>query len=186
MKIYREKSNIIPKKYPLVPNCGSNGEENGGTVAVFYNDEEITFVFECQYELPLEMPYSRYNDPVWRGEAVEIFISPYADKEHYFEFDTAPNGACYNAQILNLGDSDVFVRSINKSPVRYIASIEETSYVLEIHIPFSLVLKAGDAYNDVPWIFNAYRIHDKKHYAFSPTGEAGFHVPERFDRIYFG
>lgn len=187
VSVYKETDVKKAEKHPLLPNDGKS-EEACGTVSVRYNDEDIIFVFECPYSKPLKLPYSAYNDPVWRGEAVEIFICPNADTVHYFEFDSAPNGACYNAQILNVGEPTVYVRSIDNCPVKYNSVISDNFYTMEVRIPFSLILKGDKSPQDVPWLFNAYRIsYDDgiKMLALSPTECATFHAPSKFSELRF-
>ena len=119
---------------------------------------------------------------------MEVFISPYEDRTHYFEFDAAPNNSCYNAQVLNIGEPTVYVRSINDCPVKYNSNVYANRYVTEIRIPFSLLLKSGEAPRNIPWLFNAYRIsrgEDVKMFALSPTGHTSFHVPSEFSSLEF-
>lgn len=185
---YKETDIKKIEQYTLLPNSGKNICENGGAVYVFHTSKEIVFTFECPYTQPLKLPYTAYNDPVWRGEAVEVFISPNADMTHYFEFDAAPNGSSYNAQVLNVGDPTVFVRSIDNCPVIYDSKINDDFYTLEMRIPFSLILKKGTSPSDVPWLFNAYRISHAdsvRMFALSPTAQNSFHVPSKFSELNF-
>lgn len=188
VSVYKKENKDMLKQYPLVPNSEKSDYDIGGTVSVYYTDTEVVFSFECPYDHPLKLPYSAYNDPVWRGEAVEIFIAPYADCTHYFEFDTAPNNSCYNAQVLNVGDPTVYVRSIDNCPVVYNSNICNEYYTTEIRIPFAFLLKSGESPLNIPWLFNAYRIShgkDVKMFALSPTNQASFHVPSKFSFLKF-
>ncbi|MBE6687731.1 MAG: hypothetical protein E7588_00450 [Ruminococcaceae bacterium] len=181
---------MIPEKYPLMPNNGEKCETINTFLSAFYNEKEIVFTFECCHSVPLFMPYSRYNDPVWRGEATEVFISPGADNVDYFEFDSAPNGASYNAGIHNLGYPQVYVLPLDNCPVRYITNISDGYYTTEVHIPFSFITEHFTCPGDIPWLFNAYRINRDKNgngtlYAFSPTYTASFHTPSHFACLEF-
>ena len=113
---------------------------------------------------------SKNNDELWRVNVVEIFLDC-GDKDYYYEFEVAPNGAWFVAkkyvEHLEMIDNPQFIKILN--------GISKNTYSVKIEIdltkiPVKSLVK-----------FNAFRIESgKKLEAFSPTYCSTFHVRERF------
>lgn len=134
-------------------------------------------------------PYSGVNVPVWHGDTVEFFVSPYGDENWYFELNVAPNGACFYARIFNPNNREAFFHAEDESGVTAEISMEKDIWTTELTVPFSYVLKEGDEkkVKELPWRFNVYRIDSarEEYAAFSPTGgqKANFHIPTEFAKM---
>ena len=134
-------------------------------------------------------PFSGVNVPVWYGDALEFFVSPYGDENWYFELNVAPNGACFNARIFNPNNKEAFSHADEESGVTSEIRIENDIWTTELNVPFSYILKEGDEkrIKQLPWRFNVYRIDIARgeYAAFSPTGgeKANFHVPSKFAQM---
>lgn len=183
-----------PIKYPLVCNNTGNVEIVGGNVSFSYNSEGVVARFECPYECEIMEPYKNYNEPIYRGDAVEFFISPYASEIDYFEFDTSPTGINFNATVKNRSGDGVdadFDLIEKEGIVRYTPDVGEKSFVMETFAPFSLLFnREKKDPQQMPWLVNAYRIDragGKKttFYSISPTLLANFHIPEKFAELKF-
>ena len=133
-----------------------------------------------------DCPYSGENDPIWRGDAVEFFVSPYGDLFRYFELDVAPNGGTFFADIINPDGYSGYSHMIDEHDIQKSIKVENGLWETEMKVPFALLLKEGDEkkVHTLPWLFNVYRIYAAKeeYAAFSPTGgdEENFHVPSAF------
>ena len=177
-----------PIWYPMTSNDADDSKPCITRLSVSYNDSEIIVTFDCKYSHPLSLPYTEPYSPVWNGEAVEFFISPNADKRHYYEFDTAPNGAFYDTEIINTGSIYVFTRIIKDTPVKRTTVMKDDSYTLTLTVPFSVMSEASTDCREMLWLVNAYRINytdTRDRYAFSPTESVGFHVPDKFAQLIF-
>lgn len=134
-------------------------------------------------------PFSGKNMPIWYGDTVEFFVSPYGDENWYFELNVAPNGAYFNARIFNPNNKEAFSHADDESGVTSTVHIEKDIWTTELNVPFSYILKEGDEkrIQQLPWRFNVYRIDiaREEYAAFSPTGgeKACFHVPTKFAKM---
>ena len=157
--------------------------------ALAYTKDSVKIRIKTQVGEKMVVPYAGDNVQVWRGDAVEFFVSPYGDKEKYFELDIAPNGACFHAKVINPDNCTAYTHLLDVAPIKTTVSVENGVWTTEMQVPFSMLLKEGDAdkAHTLPWLFNVYRIdaaHDE-YQAFSPTGgvKANFHVPSQFAKM---
>ena len=179
--------------YPLV--CNNTGDRNitGGSVSFTYNEEGLFARYVCPYEHEIMEPYKNYNEPIYRGDAVELFLSPNASERDYFEFDTSPTGISFNTGLTNKsGDGfDAEFYPIEEGVIRYTPCVSEGVFTMETFVPFSLVLPSGvKSPSEIPWLVNAYRIdraggEKTTFYAISPTLVANFHIPKMFGELKF-
>ena len=168
----------------------SGGETTLKTrLSIAYTDTGLKVRFVSETGGKTVTPFEGENVPVWFGDAVEFFLSPYGDEQWYFEMNVAPNGAFFNARIFNPDDKTAFSHAELFSNVTSTVKIEKGIWTTELNVPFSFVLKKGDEkrIEELPWRFNAYRIDiaREEYAAFSPTGggEANFHVPSKFAKM---
>ena len=179
-----------PIRYPLICNNTGNRERVGGFVDFTYDDSGLTAHFDCEYEGVIMEPYTKYNDPIYRGDAFELFLSPFGLEERYFEFDTTPHGYNFNSRIENPTGTLAECELIEEGIVRYTPRISHDRLEMETFVPFSLVLPSGISPFDIPWLANAYRIdrHGGKgvsFYAASPILIPNFHIPKMFGELKF-
>ena len=182
----KEYDGLIPTKHPLSKLLEESVEDHS-FVSITYNDSEIAFRFYCNSNGELYLPFEGANVPVWRGEAVEVFISPFANESYYFEFDTAPNGAFYNTRIHFNGS--VYVSVYKNAPIKHTYEVKDGYYELETRIPFSLILPEGTNPKEIDWKFNVYRVKftdgEKELFSLSPTFVKNFHAPSRYPKLIF-
>ena len=137
--------------------------------------------FRCEYNGNYDTPYSRYNDPIYRGEVVEFFIGVQGE-DIYFEFDLAPNSTLFNARIFYHEKYGAFTKVIDERVVAYTVEHKENEYVATMKIPFE---QLGG--KDLEFAFNAYRIvsngAEKEFQALNPVGEIDFHRRDKFIKL---
>ena len=187
MKVVATRVGAPKTEYLLKGLC--NGEERTFCTkfSVSYTDEKVLFHFVSSYMGALNCPYSGGNDPVWRGDTVEVFISPFAKEKEYFEFDIAPNRSSYYCHILNPDGKTAYNHAIDDE-ISAESIIKDGVWEAVIEVPFTLMLKekAGE-FRNIPWKINAFR-HDAindEYCALSPTGAVNFHIPKAFLELSF-
>ena len=134
-------------------------------------------------------PFSGAGMPIWLGDVVEFFVSPYGDEKWYFELNVAPNGATFFARIFNPNNRESFSHPDIDCTAKADLHIENDVWTTELFVPYSYILKEGDEnrIKELPWRFNVYRIDiaREEYAAFSPTGgeKANFHIPSKFAKM---
>lgn len=158
--------------------------------AMAYTESSVVVNFKCHYSGKLICNYSEFNSPVFRGEVVEIFISPYSRLDKYFEFDVSPNNVLFNAKITNFNNFDSIPALIEDTAVKTFTKILNDFYMVSIEIPFHLILEKFDSTKEnSKWLFNAYRTDlsddNKELCALFPTLKKSYHVSTKFGNLYF-
>ena len=131
------------------------------------------------------------DQSIWYGDAIEIELA--TDSHSYYQIAVNPAAA--------LADLD---RGADKSSrFRWESQAEVATHIAEDHWTVEIRIPVTDDENDplnqvvgrkpsrsLPWHFNVcrqrIREHGSEHSAFSPTGTAGFHVPNKFAYLYDG
>ena len=122
--------------------------------------------------------------PLYTEEVIEVFLDPVGDHECYFEIEVNPLNAVLDLVLRrNRGgyQKDFAWRCEN---LRTCVRREATAWSAELAIPFRS-LAAGSPKGGDSWRANFTRIDRppdvaRELTAWSPTGRANFHVPERF------
>ena len=152
--------------------------ENRTILTITKGDIYLEVEFRCEYFGKLDMPYTRYNDPIYRGEVVELFIGAKED-ETYFEFDLAPNNTLFNARIFYHEKYGAFTKVIDEKFVLHNVQSKGNEYIASLRIPFE---KIGG--KERQYIFNAYRIvsngEKKEFQTLNPIGKLDFHCRDKF------
>ena len=152
--------------------------KNRTLLTIDEDDTHLLVEFCCEHTGGYDTPYGRYNDPIYRGEAVEFFICVKGE-ELYFEFDLAPNNTLFNARILYYQKYGTFANTIKEKFVLHSVEEKGSEYVAKMKIPFDEI--GG---KEQKFLFNAYRIvsvgEKKEFQAFNPTGEINFHRRDKF------
>ena len=152
--------------------------KNRTILTITKGDIYLEVEFRCEYFGKLDVPYTRYNDPIYRGEVVEFFIGA-KDEETYFEFDLASNNTLFNARIFYHEKYGAFTKVIDEKFVLHSVVIKDDEYIASMKIPFEKIGGIGEKY-----AFNAYRIvsngFEKEYQALNPTGKLDFHCREKF------
>ncbi|MFL6194171.1 MAG: carbohydrate-binding family 9-like protein [Thermoanaerobaculia bacterium] len=155
-----------------------------------WDDEALHVRFDCE-DLDAWGTFSRRDDPIWREEAVEVFLAPGPDDPvDYFEFEVSPLGVLFDATIHNPTSLRADLKgdpSWDCPGVRWSAGPGglRQDWWAEISIPWRGLVPAGD----IPrlWRANFYRIErprggEAEFSAWSPTrtAPADFHKPAYF------
>ena len=160
----------------------TTGIENDGCLfSCNLGKEAIDFCFEVKDE-DLISPFSKDNEDIWQGDAVEVFLSPHGDRTRYFELQVSPFGVRFWGEVIN---RDGKTPQLKKLPPMFQARAERTGegYTVHIELPYGelgAVLPENMA-------FNAFRLDKKADgrqllYALSPTFSDSFHRPQYFVR----
>ncbi|MBE7100528.1 MAG: hypothetical protein E7364_02830 [Clostridiales bacterium] len=187
MKVIATRDDAEKKEYELVELCEGKPTKFRTKFSVSYTDEKVCFHFVNSYMGALNCPYAGENEPVWRGDTVEVFISPFGKENEYFEFDVAPNLSYYYCHILNPDGKTAYNHVIDDEPSAE-TMVKDGVWEAIIEVPFEIMLKekAGD-FKKIPWKMNAYRYDaiNGEYCALSPTGEENFHIPKAFLELSF-
>ncbi len=134
----------------------------------------FVFSFDAKNSL-LFSSGEKYNDPIYDGSVVEVFIY-YGKKNHYYEVEVAPNGALFLANIKNI-HGKFTTNCLKRCFVKTDIGIEKDSYKVNIYFPINKIKTERP-------LFNAFRIetiNNKQYlYALNPTMCGSFHVFESF------
>jgi hypothetical protein len=86
---------------PLILADGSAAAAQATAVRVAWNEAGLWVRFECA-DRDAWGTYGRRNDPIYREEAVEVFLAPgQADPRGYWELEVSPLGTLFAARIHN-------------------------------------------------------------------------------------
>jgi hypothetical protein len=155
-----------------------------------WSDRFLYLLFSCPYdELNLKPdPTTAAETPqLWNWDVAEVFIG--WDVDHigrYKELQVSPQGEWVDLDI-NREDSKAAEGMRWNSGYSVKGRIDEAARIWygEMRIPFSAIdtrpTRAGRAFR-----IGLYRIagvSQKQHYAWSPTGQANFHVPSAFGTL---
>lgn len=158
-------------KYTLKAN---NGEKADRITALEIKKEEGGLrLFYSAYDSCFYSPFTKDNDPIYDGCAVEIFFSPDGNANEYYEYEFSPNGLVWAGKIRH-ENGERMTEMIDPS-IPHTVKKEGKNYFVEAFIPVKYA--AGKSR------FNAFRIEregaDKPYllYAVFPTLCETFHVP---------
>jgi hypothetical protein len=191
------KQYIIGKEYKTAQKLGLvlQGETPtlGTQFYLSYSKDGIQVRVEAEIDKRPRAAFKGEFVPVWNGDAVEVFLSPYGREDWYYEFDLAPNGSFFYGHIYNPDGCTGYNRAFpNKQGVKADLQIIKGLWTVNIFIPFSamgLQDKTLDEIKALPWRFNVYRIEDRKqeYSSFAPTyaQEINFHVSTAFADLIF-
>jgi len=183
----------------LTPSHGRGAPHGFQSTAlrVCHDGERLYIAFDCEDEAIVASHTGR-NAPLYEEDVVEAFLAPSADPRHYFELETSPRGAWFEARIASPdGRRDTmridrdwicagFVHAVRLTRRR---EARDESWSAEWAIPFASLgvsaLRAGDQ-----WRANFFRIdraHGGEYSAWSPTlvDPPDFHLPDRFGVLVF-
>jgi len=132
---------------------------------------------------------TRRDDPLWKEDVFEVFLSPEGAPPVYYEFEVNPLGTLFDARVESLeGRRDTMRVDVGWNCPGFSASVRrrEGRWSAFLTIPLA-PMAAGDA---TAWRANFYRIDRgeiDEYSAWSPTGAdpPDFHVPERFGSLTF-
>jgi hypothetical protein len=133
--------------------------------------------------------HTKRDAPLYEEEVVEVFLDPVGDLENYFEIEVNPLNTVLDLVLRK--NSSGYVQDIawQCAGLRTAVSKNAAGWCAELAIPFrSLVAKAPKI--GARWRVNFFRIDrppgvERELSAWSSTGRANFHTPERFGVLEF-
>ena len=143
-----------------------------------FGGREAEFFFDVRDEDVIS-PFQEDNGDIWQGDAVEVFLSPDGNLEHYFELEVSPFGVRFWGEV-SFSDGEKALKKI-PPPFEVEVSRKEAGYAVHISLP----LVAMQGYDRAAVMLNAFRLDKKQDgrqelYALNPTECATFHKPEYF------
>lgn len=158
------------------------GAGNGECSFCFrFGEREAEFFFGVRDEDVIS-PFQEDNEDIWQGDAVEVFLSPDGNREHYFELEVSPLGVRFWGEVTFSGGE----KRLKKLPPPFRADAARTQegYVVQIKLP----LAAMRGYDRAAVMLNAFRLDKKadgrqKLYALNPTLCESFHKPQKFIKV---
>ena len=127
-------------------------------------------------------PFQEDNEDIWQGDAVEVFLSPDGNPEHYFELEVSPLGVRFWGEVTFAEGK----KRLKKLPPPFEAEVvrTEAGYAVQIKLP----LAAMQGYDRTAVMLNAFRLDKKadgrqKLYALNPTLCESFHKPQKFIKV---
>ena len=128
--------------------------------------------------------------PLYEEEVVEVFLDPVGDLECYFEIEVNPLNAVLDLVLRRNRSGYKKDFAWRCDGLRTAVAKDSTGWRAELSIPFA-ALTAAPPSNGTRWRANFLRIDrppgtERELSAWSPTGRANFHTPERFGFVEFG
>ena len=158
-----------------------------------YSKEGIQVRIQCEVDETLRSAFVGGAVPVWNADAVEVFLSPYAKEDWYYEFDFAPNGSYFLGHIFNPDKFTAYNHALEQDcGVTWDIQVKDSVWMTEMFIPYSAMGLQGKTLAEIksmPWRFNVYRICDgaQEFCSFAPTyaNKINFHVSSAFADLIF-
>lgn len=175
---------------PLVDNVTGDPACLRSIVQMCRTDDYVHVRFECADD-HIVATYGNRDDPIYKEDAVEMFIDEAGDGRMYKEFELSPRNVVFDALIRKEEDRAPQVdASWNmEGLLTRVFWPNVDSAVYEMSFPVN-AFDAPPAASTI-WRINWYRIDNdsagRRHYwAWSPTGvPRNFHVPMRFGTLVF-
>ncbi len=162
--------------------------------SVMYDTTTLFLGFECQDD-NLHSTYKRRDDPLWKQDAVEIFIDPPGRGRDYLEFQVSPAGKLFDTKVRLHPKRDDSYDGKARAAVHRRGTLNDDSdrdqgWTAELAIPLSSLAPTPPQPGH-SWRLNMFRLDDRleKQRAFlawSPPMANTTHIPNRFGTITFG
>jgi hypothetical protein len=157
-------------------------------VRVTWAGEELRIAFEAEDREPWATLTAR-DAPLYTEEVVEVFLDPVGDLAAYFEIEVNPLGAVLDLLIRRTRRGLLKDIRWQCEGLRARAAKTESGWMAELAIP-SASIAPEPPMPGSRWRANFCRIDrprgkPRELSAWSPTGVALFHVPERFGWLEF-
>jgi Carbohydrate family 9 binding domain-like len=150
---------------------------------------EFRILFDAEDTAPWATLTER-DAPLYQEEVVEVFLDPVGDVECYFEIEVNPLNAVLDLVLRRSRSGYVKDFGWRCEGLRTAVTKDASGWRAELSIPFGAITSAPPS-NGTRWRANFLRIDrpagtERELSAWSPTGRANFHTPERFGFIEFG
>jgi len=128
--------------------------------------------------------------PLYQEEVVEVFLDPVGDLECYFEIEVNPLNAVLDLVLRRNRSGYVKDFAWRCEGLRTAVKKDAAGWRAELSIPFASLTSSPPS-SGTRWRANFLRIDrppgtERELSAWSPTGRANFHTPERFGFVEFG
>jgi len=184
----------------LAPSHGRGAQLGFQSTAlrVCHDGERLYIAFECE-DGAIVASHTGRNAPLYEEDVVEAFLAPSADPRHYFELETSPRNAWFEARIespegrrdtMRVDRDWVCADFAHAVCVTGRQDDGDESWSAEWAIPFASFGVAAPGAGD-RWRGNFFRIDQARggeYSAWSPTlaDPPDFHLPHRFGVLVFG
>ena len=158
------------------------------SVRAAWDADELRVLFHAE-DAHIQATLTERDAPLYTEEVVEVFLDPVGDRECYFEIEVNPLNAVLDLVLRRNRSGYAKDVSWNCEGLRTWVRREAGEWSAELAIPFRSVAAAPPE-SGAMWRANFLRIDrppgmPRELSAWSPTGLANFHVPERFGFIAF-
>ena len=157
-------------------------------VRAVWDAEDLRVLFDAE-DTHAWATMTERDAPLYEEEVVEVFLDPAGDLESYFEIEVNPLNAVLDLVLRRNRSGYVKDFAWQCEGLRTAATKSATGWSVEFAIPFRSVAAAPPQAGDC-WRVNFGRIDrppgvPRELSAWSPTGRANFHTPERFGILQF-
>jgi len=157
-------------------------------VRAVWNPDELRVLFQSVDSHPWATLTER-DAPLYTEEVVEVFLDPVGDLESYYEIEVNPLNAVLDLVVRKNRSGLAKDFRWQCEGLRTAVAVTTEGWSAELSIPFRSVTAAPPQPGD-RWRVNFCRIdrpagRERELSAWSPTGAAQFHRPERFGFLEF-
>jgi hypothetical protein len=157
-------------------------------VKIAWDAAELRVLFEMT-DSHVWATQTKRDGPLWDEEVAEVFLDPVGDLESYFEFEVNPLNTVLD--LVARKNRSGYAKDFGWKCEGWRTAVSRSAagWCAEMAFPFSSVAAAAPAAG-ARWRINFYRIDrpvgvERELSAWSPTGRANFHTPERFGFLEF-
>ena len=171
----------IPVNFKLYDNYGTG--ESACEVEAEYVSNELKLLF-CARDGDIISYGKEYNEPLWRGDTVEAFVS-LGRKDRYLELEVNPDGVKYAAEVENESDGKFRLKFLCEAPFEAETRRVEGGYESRWRISIPQLERLGLDRSDVRinLFMQDYRSDGLRLYALNPTLKDSFHVVSAFLKL---
>lgn len=183
---------------PLVT-CVTGQQPQLSTQVKLLWDQDYLYLGYLVEDNTIIATYSQRDEPLWKEDVVEVFLSPSGSEHYYYEFNFSPREVVLDIIVLNdggragegRGDLIPFTTWDAKGLKLATRIQADQNWFVTVAIPFRDLHFAGNRPPDPGdhWRANLCRIEyggEKPEYStWNPTGLVDFHTSEKFGTLVF-
>ncbi len=158
----------------------------------------LCLAFQCA-DKDVSTPYAKRDDPLWRADAVEVFLDPDGDGKDYVELEVSPKGVLFDASFQgprrgeNLSWNPAVEAGVKVDGTLDQPADKDRGWVVELRIPWKEIPGAGGKAPrpGAAWRANFFRVDRSKGsrgagLSWAPVPEGDYHTLYRFGILRFG
>ena len=162
--------------------------QQGTSIRAVWDAEELRVLFQAS-DTHAWATLTERDAPLYEEEVIEVFLDPAGDLASYFEIEINPLNAVLDLVLRRNRSGYVKDFAWRCEGLRTAVAKSATAWSAELSIPFRSLTDAPPKVGDY-WRVNFCRIDrppgvPRELTAWSPTGRANFHTPERFGVMRF-